>query len=236
VGTGINTHPEFAARVCAVLTKELSAKFQEGRNHPEAQAAKDSFVEAHGELKTIAVSLTKIANDIRHLGSGPRCGLFELSLPAIQPGSSIMPGKVNPVICESAMQVACRVIGNDATVTTAGLGGIGSLFELNVAMPVMIDAFLESVKLLTNVSLVLVDKLLVGLEVNAERCRELVDQSLMMITSLAPKIGYERAAALAKQAFKEGKTIRQLCSEQNVLPAAELDKLLDPMQMTKPQA
>jgi fumarate hydratase class II len=236
VGTGINTHPDFAVRVCAVLSKELDAKFQEAGNHAEAQAAKDSFVEAHGELKTIAVSLSKIANDIRHLGSGPRCGLFELSLPAIQPGSSIMPGKVNPVICESVMQVACRVIGNDAVVTTAGLGGIGSLFELNVAMPVLIDAFLESVKLLANVSHVVVDKLLAGLEVNADRCRELIDQSLMMVTSLAPKIGYERAAALAKEAFKEGKTIRQLCSEQNVLPEAELDELLDPRQMTEPQA
>jgi fumarate hydratase class II len=144
VGTGINTHPEFAQRVCTALSTRLSTQFKESNDHVEAQAAKDSFVEAHGELKTIAVSLSKIANDIRHLGGGPRCGIFELSLPAIQPGSSIMPGKVNPVMCESVMQVACRVIGNDATVTTAGLGGIGSLFELNVAMPVMIDAFLES--------------------------------------------------------------------------------------------
>jgi fumarate hydratase class II len=235
VGTGINTHPQFAAKVCAALSKELSTTFQEATNHPEAQAAKDSFVEAHGELKTIAVSLSKIANDIRLLGSGPRAGLFELLLPAIQPGSSIMPGKVNPVICESVTQVACRVIGNDATVTAAGLGGVGSLFELNVAMPVMIDAFLESAKLLANVSHVLVDKLLAGLEVNEERCRALVDQSLMTVTSLAPKIGYERAAALAKQAYKEGKTIRELCREQDVLPDAELDELLDPRKMTEPQ-
>ena len=151
-----------------------------------------------------------------------------------QPGSSIMPGKVNPVMCESVMQVVCRVIGNDATVTTAGLGGVGSLFELNVAMPVMIDAFLESVKLLANVSNVFVDKLLNGLEVNEARCRELIDQSLMMVTSLAPKIGYEKSAALAKEAFKTGKTIRQLCLDQNVLPAAELDELLDPDSMTRP--
>ena len=153
------------------LATSWASTFTEADNHPEAQAAKDSFVEAHGELKTIAVSLSKIANDIRLLGSGPRCSIFELSLPATQPGSSIMPGKVNPVICESVMQVACRVMGNDAVVTTAGLGGIGSLFELNVAMPVMIDAFLESVKLLANVSNVFVDKLLAGLEVNEERCR-----------------------------------------------------------------
>ena len=206
------------------LARTWAATFTEATNHPEAQAAKDSFVEAHGELKTIAVSLSKIANDIRLLGSGPRCGIFELSLPATQPGSSIMPGKVNPVICESVMQVACRVIGNDAVVTTAGLGGIGSLFELNVAMPVMIDAFLESVKLLANVSNVFVDKLLTGLEVNEERCRELIDQSLMMVTSLAPKIGYEQAAAFAKEAFESGKTIRELCRERKVLPDAELDR------------
>lgn len=236
VGTGINTHPEFAHLVCNDLSKQLGMEFMEAANHPEAQAAKDSFVEAHGELKTIAVALTKIANDIRLLGSGPRCSIFELSLPAIQPGSSIMPGKVNPVICESVIQVACRVIGNDATVTTAGLGGVGSIFELNVAMPVMIDAFLESVALMANVSNVFVDKLLVGLEVNEGRCRELIDQSLMMVTSLAPKIGYERAAGLAKEAFKSGKTIRELCLEQEVLPEAELIAALDPWKMTEPQA
>jgi len=235
VGTGINTHPKFAAKVCATLSQQLGEKFTEAANHPEAQAAKDSFVEAHGELKTIAVSLSKIANDIRLLGSGPRCGIFELSLPATQPGSSIMPGKVNPVIAESAVQVACRVIGNDAVVTTAGLGGIGSLFELNVAMPVMIDAFLESVKLLANVSNVLVNKLLNGLQVNAERCRELIDQSLMMVTSLAPKIGYEQSATLAKEAFQTGKTIRQLCRDRNILPEAELDDALDPWKMTEPR-
>jgi len=236
VGTGINTHPEFAGRVCTALSTQLNVQFQEAGNHVEAQAAKDSFVAAHGQLKTIAVSLSKIANDIRHLGSGPRCGIFELSLPAIQPGSSIMPGKVNPVICESVMQVACRVIGNDAVVTTAGLGGVGSLFELNVAMPVMIDAFLESVKLLANVANACVDKLLAELVVNEDRCRELLDQSLMMVTSLAPTIGYDKASALAKEAFQSGKTIRQLCLEQQILPETELDKALDPRSMTEPHA
>ena len=236
VGTGINTHPKFAGEVCTSLSKRLGHEFHEAANHPEAQAAKDSFVEAHGELKTIAVALTKIANDIRLLGSGPRCSIFELSLPATQPGSSIMPGKVNPVICESVIQVACRVIGNDTTVTTAGLGGIGSLFELNVAMPVMIDAFLESVKLLANSSNVFVDKLLTGLEVNEERCKELIDQSLMMVTSLAPLVGYEQSATLAKDAFKLNTTIRQLCLDRKILPAEELDKALDPMSMTHPSA
>lgn len=234
VGTGINTHPKFAAEVCVALSKRLGQTFEEAQNHPEAQAAKDSFVEAHGELKAIAVALTKIANDVRLLGSGPRCSIFELSLPATQPGSSIMPGKVNPVIAESVMQVACRVVGNDATVTMAGLGGIGSLFELNVAMPVMIDAFLESVKLLANASNVFVDKLLTGLEVNEERCKELIDQSLMMVTSLAPLVGYEQAATLAKDAFKLNTTIRQLCLDRKILPEAELAKALDPMSMTKP--
>ncbi len=236
VGTGINTHPKFAAHVCSALSAKLDVDFAEATNHVEAQAAKDSFVEAHGELKTTAVSLSKIANDIRHLGSGPRCGIFELMLPATQPGSSIMPGKVNPVMCESVMQVACRVIGNDATVTTAGMGGVGSLFELNVAMPVMIDAFLESVKLLANVSNAFVDKLLDGLEVNEARCQQLLDQSLMTITALAPIIGYEKSAAMAKEALKTGKTIRELCLEQQVLPVEELDQALDPRRMTEPHA
>ena len=235
VGTGINTHPQFAAKVCTALSNKLGVTFTEANNHFEAQAAKDSFVEAHGELKTIAVSLSKIANDIRHLGSGPRCGIFELMLPEIQPGSSIMPGKVNPVITESVIQVACRVLGNDVTVAAAGFGGIGSIFELNVAMPVMIDAFLESVKLLANATNVLVDKLLKGLAVNEERCRQLIDESLMMVTSLAPKIGYDQAAALAKEAFKTGKTIRELCRERKLLPEAELDDALDPWKMTEPR-
>ncbi len=236
VGTGINTHPEFAAKVCQALSKKLGVQFEEARNHPEAQAAKDSFVGAHGELKTIAVSFSKIANDIRLLGSGPRCSIFELSLPATQPGSSIMPGKVNPVICEAVIQVACRVIGNDTTITMAGLGGVGSLFELNVAMPVMIDAFLESVKLLANSANVFVDKLLTGLEVNEDRCRELIDQSLMMVTSLAPLVGYEQSAMLAKDAFKLNTTIRQLCLDRKILPEAELNKALDPDSMTRPSA
>ena len=241
VGTGINTHPEFARKVAEIISGRISRNsldlgMVEARNHPAAQAAKDNFVTAHGYLKTVAVSLSKIANDIRHLGSGPRCGIFELSLPAIQPGSSIMPGKVNPVVCESVIQVVCRVVGNDATVTTAGMGGVGSIFELNVAMPVMIDAFLESVTLLANVCDVFVDKLLVGLEVNEDRCRELIDGSLMMVTSLAPTIGYDEAAKVAKQAFAEGKTIRQLMNERGDVDPATLDKLLDPRAMTEPSA
>jgi fumarate hydratase class II len=237
VGTGINAHPQFAGRVCDTLTQRLGfadTPFQEAADHCEAQAAKDSFVHASGDLKTIAVSLSKIANDIRHLGSGPRCGIGELNLPAIQPGSSIMPGKVNPVICESVMQVTCRVIGNDATVTTAGLGGVGSIFELNVAMPVMIDAFLESVELLANVCDVFVEKLLKDLEVNEERCTELLEASLMTITALAPEVGYDKCSALAKQAHQEGKTIKQLVGELNLMPAERLAELMDYESMTRP--
>lgn len=239
VGTGINTHPDFAEKVCATLSSRLGLdeeheQFREADDHPSAQAAKDQFVGAHGFLKTIAVALSKIANDIRHLGSGPRCGIGELILPAIQPGSSIMPGKVNPVICESVMQVACRVIGNDMTVTMAGMGGVGSIFELNVAMPVMIDAFLESVTLLAGASNVMVDKLITGLDVNEERCAELLDASLMTITALAPEVGYEKCAALAKQAHKEGKTIKQLVSELDLMPAERLEELMDYDRMTRP--
>jgi fumarate hydratase class II len=234
VGTGINTHPEFGRRVAAALASQTGVKFREARNHPEAQAAKDGYVEASGELKTIAVSLSKIANDIRWLGSGPRTGIFELSLPAVQPGSSIMPGKVNPVICESVIQVATRVIGNDATICMGGFGGVGSIMELNVAMPVMADAMLESITLLANVSRVFVDKLLRNLEVNAERCEALIDQSLMMATSLAPVIGYDQAAQLAKDAFYQGKTIRELATERGLLKPAELKRLLDPDRMTRP--
>ncbi len=234
VGTGINTHPDFAARVCTALHERTGIEFKETPNHPEAQAAKDTFVLCHGHLRTVAVSLSKIANDIRWLGSGPRTGLSELLLPEIQPGSSIMPGKVNPVICESVMQVVCRVLGNDTVVATAGLGGIGSLLELNVAMPVMIDAFLESVRLLANVTNVFVAKLLRDLAVNEQRCADLLEQSLMMVTSLAPVVGYDNAAKLAKQAMAQGKTIRQLVREQKLLDDAKLNALLDPRSMTEP--
>ena len=237
VGTGINAHPDFAGKVCDALTSienNVNLDFREAEDHPSAQAAKDAFISAHAELKTIAVSLSKIANDIRHLGSGPRCGIGELNLPAIQPGSSIMPGKVNPVICESVMQVACRVIGNDATVTMAGMGGVGSIFELNVAMPVMIDAFLESVELLANVSNVFVDKLLNDLTVNEPRCTELLEASLMTITALAPEVGYDKCSALAKQAHQENKTIKQLVGELNLMPADRLAELMNYDAMTRP--
>ena len=234
VGTGINTHPEFASRVAQQLAVDTGIEFREAGNHPEAQATKDGFVQAHANLKTIAVSLSKIANDIRWLGSGPRCGLGELQLPATQPGSSIMPGKVNPVMCESVVQLAARVVANDSAITLGGFGGVGSLLELNVAMPMMADAMIESITLLANGARAFTDKLLKDLQVNADRCRELIDQSLMMVTSLAPKIGYDTAAGLAKTAFKDNKTIRQLALEQKLLPEDELNNLLDPDHMTRP--
>ncbi|MEZ6317507.1 MAG: class II fumarate hydratase [Phycisphaerales bacterium] len=234
VGTGINTHPEFAGKVAAELTEETGIHFREAANHFEAQHAKDAVVEASGHLRTIAVSLTKIANDVRWLGCGPRCGIGELKLPAVQPGSSIMPGKVNPVICEAVMMAACQVVGNDAAVTMGGLGGIGSLLDLNVAMPVMAANVLDSVGLLSESCNVFRTRLLDGLEPDRERCAALIEGSLAMCTSLVPAIGYDASAKLAYQAYAEGKTVRQLALEQGVLPAAELDRLLDPGAMTRP--
>jgi fumarate hydratase class II len=234
VGTGINTHKDFGSMVAAELTEDLGIHFREAANHFEAQHAKDGFVEVSGDLKAIAVSISKIANDIRWLGSGPRCGIGELKLPAVQPGSSIMPGKVNPVICESAIMVCCQVIGNDATVTTAGLGGVGSMIDLNVAMPVMAAAVLDSIHLLARTCHVFTENLLVGLEPDTERCAALIEGSLAMCTSLAPVIGYDKAASLAKEAYRTGKTVREIATEQGVLDAAELDRLLDPDAMTRP--
>lgn len=234
VGTGINTHPRFGKLVATELSRLTGVKFREARNHPEAQAAKDAFVQVSGELKTVAVSLSKIANDIRWMGSGPRCGLFELSLPATQPGSSIMPGKVNPVICESVIQVAARVVGNDTAITYGGFGGVGSILELNVAMPMMADALMESIRILANSSQMFCDRLLADLQVNEEIATGLIEGSLMMVTSLAPVIGYDTAAAMAKQAFAEGKTIRELMREKGLVSEKELDRLLDPARMTRP--
>ena len=234
VGTGINTLAGFGGMVCQRLSERTGIGFTEANNHFSAQSSKDDFVHAHGCLKAVAVALAKIASDIRLLGSGPRAGLAELNLPAIQPGSSIMPGKVNPVLCESVMQVACRVMGNDTTVTTANLGGVGSIFELNVAMPVMIDAFLESVSLLSNATTVFTEKLLAGLEVNEARCRELLERSLMTVTALAPELGYDACADLAKEAHRSDRTIKEVVLERGLMEQAKLDEALDAEKMTRP--
>jgi fumarate hydratase, class II len=234
VGTGINSHPDFAKKAAALIAQKTGIAFEEATNHFEAQSAKDAIVEASSLTKTIAVSLTKIANDIRWLASGPRCGLGEISIPATQPGSSIMPGKVNPVMSEMVLQVTAQVIGNDATVTWAA--ATGSTFELNVMMPVMAFNLLQSIELLSRAAKIFADRCVAGLEANAERCAELVEQSLAMCTSLAPAIGYDKAAEVAKESHKTGKTVRQVAAEKKLLGDAELKKALDPLRMTQPQA
>jgi fumarate hydratase class II len=233
VGTGINSHPQFAHKAIEVIARKTQIEFIEATNHFEAQAAKDAVVEASGLIKTIAISLTKIANDIRWLASGPRCGIGEIAIPPTQPGSSIMPGKVNPVMSEMALQVAAQVVGNDATVAWAA--ALGSNFELNVMMPVMAFNLLQSIELLSQAARVLVDKCIAGLQADAERCAELVERSLAMCTGLAPAIGYDQAAEIAKESFKTGKTVRAIATEKKLLADADLKKALDPMRMTRPQ-
>src|SRR5437867_4505183 len=231
VGTGINTHPKFAAKAIQHLSKLTNLKFREAEDHFEAQGAKDAIVEASGVLKTIAASLTKIANDIRWLGSGPRCGIGEIHLPETQPGSSIMPGKVNPVIAESVLMAVAQVIGNDLTVTIGGQAGV---FELNVMMPVMAHNLLESVRLLAASAGNFADRCISGLEANEERCNEMIEKSLAMCTALAPEIGYDRAAAIAKESYATGKTVREIAAQKKILSRKRLNEILDPMRMTMP--
>jgi fumarate hydratase class II len=233
VGSGINTHPEFGHRVAVAIAQTSGVPFVEAANHFEANAQRDGLVECHGQLKAIATTLFNVANNIRWLGSGPRCGFFEVLLPDRQPGSSIMPGKVNPVLCESLMQVAARVMGNDQTITVCGAGG--GQFQLNIMMPVMGATTLESIMLMANGLNAFCEFCLDGLLPNAEVCESFVEQSLSMATSLNPLIGYEKASKLVKDAFASGKTIRQLCLEQQLLPVDQLNAALDPMSMTKPQ-
>jgi fumarate hydratase, class II len=233
VGTGINTHPAFAQKVIAILNRETGCGFREAENHFEAQAAKDAVVETSGALKTVAVSLTKIANDIRWLGSGPRCGIAEIRLPDTQPGSSIMPGKVNPVIAESVVQVAAQVIGNDLTIT---IGGQAGNFELNVMMPVMAYNLLQSIELLARSAENFTTRCVRGIQADEARNRAMIEQSLAMCTALAPEIGYDAAAQIAKEAFKTGKTVREIARAHKVLPETRLAELLDPWGMTEPRA
>ncbi len=232
VGTGINSHREFAGRVIAKLSSQTGLDFCEAKNHFEAQAAKDGVVECTGLLKTIAISLTKIANDIRWLASGPRCGIGELLLPATQPGSSIMPGKVNPVMSEMLLQVSAQVVGNDATIAWAA--AMGSTFELNTMMPIMAFNLLQSIDLLSSAARVFADRCVAGLTVDRQRCESLVEQSLAMCTSLAPVIGYDAASDIAKESHRTGRTVRQIASERRVLDEEELNRLLDPRAMTMP--
>ena len=223
VGTGVNAHPEFAARVIALVSKETKIAFQEADNHFEAQAAQDAAVETSGALKTLAVSLVKIANDIRWLASGPRCGIGEINLPSLQPGSSIMPGKVNPVIPEAVIQVAAQVMGNDTTIM---MGGQAGNFELNVMLPVMAYNLLQSIDLLASAADVFVKKCIDGISANAETCAGYIEKSLALATGLVPKIGYDKAAAVSKKAYESGRTVREVVLEENILSEKEFDDWL----------
>ena len=229
VGTGVNTHPEFASKVCERLSQRFDVEVRETENHFQAQSAMDAAVFASGALKTVAVSIMKISNDIRWLGAGPRANLAEIALPEVQPGSSIMPGKVNPVIAESAAMVSAQVIGNDATIVIAGQSGN---FELNVMLPVLAYNLLQSTALLATTADNLTDQCISGLTATT-RGPELVEQGLMLATALAPGIGYDKAAEISKKAYKEGKTIREVAREDTDLSEEELDELLDARKMTQ---
>jgi fumarate hydratase class II len=232
VGSGLNTHPEFARRVCQTLAEATGIEFVEAADHFEANAQRDGLVACHGQLRTVAATLFNVANNIRWLSSGPQCGIHEISLPDLQPGSSIMPGKVNPVMCEALMQAAARVLGNDQTIVFCGAAG--GQFQLNIMMPVMADAALESVRLLARATAAFAARCLAGMEANADVCQAEVEKSMALATGLAPSIGYERAAALAKEALKTGQTIRQLARQQKLLSEEQLQAALDPWRMTRP--
>ena len=231
VGTGLNTHPEFGARMAAELGKLASSSFTEAKNHFEAQGAQDGATWASGALNTIAASLMKIANDVRLMNSGPRCGLAEIALPAIQPGSSIMPGKVNPVVCEAVIQVGAQVMGNHVAITVGTQWG---QLDLNTMLPLMARNLLESIRLLAAASRVFADKALAGTSANVETCRAYVEISPSMATALNPLIGYDAAAEIAKRSFKERRPVRELAREMTKLKSAEIDRALDPRRQTGP--
>ena len=233
VGSGINTHPQFARLVCQALARETGIAFLEAVDHFEANAQRDGLVECHGQLRTIATTLFTVANNIRWLSSGPQTGFHEIRLPDLQPGSSIMPGKVNPVMSESLMQAAARVLGNDGAIGFCGAAG--SQFQLNIMMPVMADLTLESIRILAGGTLGFAQRCLVGMEANAEICEAEVERSPAMATGLNPYIGYEQAAKLAKESLKTGKTVRQLAREKHILPDDVLQKALDPWKMIRPE-
>jgi len=233
IGTGINGHPEFAARVCGILAAETGIPFREAANHFEAQAARDDAVEAAGHLATIAGSLTKVANDVRWLASGPRAGFAELRLPATQPGSSIMPGKVNPVMSEMLVQVCLYAQGLAHTVVLCGREG---QFELNATLPLIAFALHEAIRCMANGSRVFAQACVDGIEADAARCRELMDRSLMLVTALNPFIGYDQAAAVAKEALASGRTLREVVLAKKLMEPAALDRALAPLPMTRPAA
>jgi fumarate hydratase class II len=225
VGTGINAHPEYGAKVAAALSQRTDLPFVEGRDHFALQATQDTAAELSGQLKAYAVGLMKIANDLRHMNSGPQAGLAEIVLPALQPGSSIMPGKINPVICEAAMMVCAQVIGNDLTVT---IGAQMGNFELNVMLPVIAHNLLQSIELLASASNVLADKAVAGFTVNSQHIADLVDKNPIMVTALNSIIGYDLGAKIAKRAYWENRRVKDVAAEMTDLSPEELDKLLDP--------
>lgn len=231
VGTGLNSHPEFAERVANRIARLTDLPFISGENKFEGLASHDAIVEASGAIKVVAISLMKIANDIRWLGSGPRNGLGELVLPANEPGSSIMPGKVNPTQPESVTQVVAQILGNDVSISFAGSQGN---FELNVFKPVMIYNLLQSIQLIADVTINFADRCLIGIKVNHTKLKENLDQNLMLVTRLSPVIGYERAAAVAHKAHETGKTLREVVRDEKLMPEEELDEILDPASMISP--
>ncbi|MBT2116640.1 class II fumarate hydratase [Dyella sp. LX-66] len=230
VGTGINADPKFGPAVARELKKLTGVRFEAADNYFEGMAGQDAAVELSGQLKALAVALMKIANDLRWMNSGPLAGLGEIELPALQPGSSIMPGKVNPVIPEATAMVAAQVIGNDAAIT---IGGQSGNFQLNVMLPLIAHNLLQSIGLLANVSVLLADKAIAGFKVNAPRVKEALDKNPILVTALNPVIGYEKGAATAKQAYKQKRPILDVALETTGLPKEELKKLLDPMALTK---
>jgi fumarate hydratase class II len=230
VGTGINAHPEFGATVCGELARLTGIAVQPSGNFFESMSAQDAAVELSGQLKVVAVSLMKIANDLRWMNSGPLAGLGEIALPALQPGSSIMPGKVNPVIPEATTMVAAQVIGNDGAITIAGQSGN---FQLNVMLPVIAYNLLQSIELLANVSRALADRAIEGFTVNRQRLEEALERNPILVTALNPVIGYEKGAAIAKKAYAEGRPIRDIAAGMTALKREQLDRLLDPTELTR---
>jgi fumarate hydratase class II len=230
VGTGINAHPEFAKRFAQKLAQTTGMPFKKSKNFFESLATQDAIVELSGQFKTIAASLTKISNDLRWMNSGPIAGIGEIELPALQPGSSIMPGKINPVIPEAVLMLCAQVIGNDVTVT---IGGQSAVFELNVMLPVIAHNVLQSIELLANGSRVLADKAIKGFKLNTEKITNLIDKNPILVTALNPIIGYDKGAKIAKTAYAEGRTLKEVALEQTDLTAEELDKILDPLKLTK---
>ncbi|NNM81845.1 MAG: class II fumarate hydratase [Burkholderiales bacterium] len=233
VGTGLNTRPDFGSLVAKALSESTGMPFFEAENHFEAQGAKDALLQHSGSMKSLSAGFSRIANDIRLMGSGPDCGLGELRLVALQPGSSIMPGKVNPVICEAVIQMCIRVIANDFAISLCDFGGVGSIFELNVAMPLLADSILESSRLLSESARLMSEKLLPGMEVNEAHCREMAGKSRMIATRLASVIGYDRAAEVVRRAGEENISIGQAAA--GLVDAERLEGLLDPFAMTHPE-